>query len=129
MSESMDVEAFRKIGKASAKERLQQAFLAAWRTHGLPDPTPEYRFHKTRKWRFDYAWPQLKVAVEINGGSFVQGRHNRGAALISEYDKLNEAQRLGWVVLQFGTAHMKNPTEVAATVLDVMVDVQAGRRA
>ena len=31
--------------------------------------TPEYRFHPTRKWRFDYAWPENKIALEVEGGS------------------------------------------------------------
>lgn len=32
------------------------------------DIIPEYRFHPTRKWRFDFAIPHIKVAIEIEGG-------------------------------------------------------------
>lgn len=38
----------------------------------------EHRFHPVRKWRFDAAFPVRKIAVEIDGGVFVQGRHMRG---------------------------------------------------
>jgi hypothetical protein len=74
---------------------------------GLPQPVAEFRFHTTRKWRFDWAWPSTNimgevlggVALEVQGGLFVQGRHSRGAALLKEHEKLNEAAALGWRVL------------------------------
>ena len=28
----------------------------------------EFRFHETRKWRFDYAFPSHKIAIEVDGG-------------------------------------------------------------
>ena len=59
----------------------------------------EFRFHPVRRWRFDYASPNCHVALEVNGGNWGQGRHTRPAALISEYEKLNEAQLAGWIVL------------------------------
>lgn len=65
----------------------------------IPAPLYEYRFHPTRKWRFDLAWPMHKVAVEIQGGIFVAGRHSRGAALLKEWEKLNTAAMLGWRIL------------------------------
>jgi len=65
----------------------------------LPEPTPEYRFHPVRKWRFDYAWPARKLALEIQGAVFAQGRHTRGAGLRKEYEKLNAAAAGGWRIL------------------------------
>ena len=41
------------------------------------DMVREYRFHGTRKWRFDYAVPALKIAVKCDGGVWGYGRHNR----------------------------------------------------
>lgn len=66
--------------------------------HGLPPAKPEYRFHKTRKWRFDYAWPDRLVALEIQGGIWTQGRHSRGSGLIKEYEKMNHAAAGGWAI-------------------------------
>ncbi len=74
-------------------------FDCACKGHGLPLPIREYRFAPPRKWRFDYAWPRYMLAMEKQGGLFIQGRHNRGAALLKEYEKLNEAVILGWRVL------------------------------
>ena len=66
---------------------------------GLPRPIPEYRFSPPRRWRFDWAWPNHDfgyggVALEKQGGLFIQGRHSRGAALLKEHEKLNEAATL-----------------------------------
>lgn len=69
------------------------------RAVGLPMPEPEYRFHPTRRWRFDFAFLAARVAVEVQGGLFVNGRHSRGAALLKEHEKLNAAAALGWRVL------------------------------
>lgn len=63
----------------------------------------EYMFHYTRKWRFDYAIPELKVAIEIDGGVLNYGRHNRPQGYINDMEKLNNAASLGWLVLRFTT--------------------------
>lgn len=68
----------------------------------------EYKFHPTRKWSLDFAWPSVKLAVELNGGTFTRGRHTRGAGVEADYEKINEAQRLGWMVLQFGSSHLSS---------------------
>lgn len=61
----------------------------------------EYKFHDTRRWRFDYAFPEYKIAVEIDGGVWNYGRHNRAKGYIADMEKFNEAAKLGWVVLKF----------------------------
>lgn len=67
----------------------------------LPIPVAEHRFHPVRKWRFDWAWPDRHIAVEVNGGAFASagGRHTRGAGFRSDAEKLAEAAILGWRVI------------------------------
>ena len=60
------------------------------------EPVPEYRFHPTRKFRFDYAWPMQMLACEIEGGLWTQGRHSRGKGAIADLEKYSEAAILGW---------------------------------
>lgn len=79
---------------------------------GLPVPVDEYRFHPVRKWRFDYAWPTQKLALEIQGAVFVQGRHTRGAGLRKEYEKLNAAAVEGWRVLFVLPEQLTNGTAI-----------------
>ena len=61
----------------------------------------EYRFHPVRLWRFDGAFPDRKIAVEIDGGVWTAGRHVRGKGFIADQEKMNEAQLLGWTVYRF----------------------------
>lgn len=62
----------------------------------------EVQFLRTRKFRFDYAISERKIAIEINGGQWVNGRHNRGGkAYEKDLEKLNLAQANGWRVLQY----------------------------
>lgn len=70
---------------------------------GLPDPEPEYRFHPVRRWRFDYAWPQRRIALEVHGAVFRQGRHTRGKGFTGDREKMNEAACLGWLVVEVTT--------------------------
>ena len=74
-------------------------FLTLWRETGMPDPVAEYRFAPPRRWRFDYAWPAVKVAVEFDGGQWLPrgGRHNSD----TDRDKLNHAAVMSWKVLRF----------------------------
>ena len=67
---------------------------------GLPAPVTEHRFHAERKWRFDFAWPDLKVALEVEGGIWTGGRHTRGAGFLKDMDKYSEAAILGWCILR-----------------------------
>lgn len=60
----------------------------------------EHRFHPSRKWRFDFAWPESKVAVEVEGGHWTGGRHTRGAGFEADCEKYMEAMVMGWRVLR-----------------------------
>jgi hypothetical protein len=92
---------------------LPGAVQAACLAYALPEPILEYRFNesalapflhpktgKVRKWRFDMLFEGW-LAVEIQGGVWVRGKHSRGKGQINDFDKLNAAQILGYTVLQF----------------------------
>jgi len=68
---------------------------------GLPAPVQQCRFHPIRRWRFDLAWPEYWLAVEIDGGIWSQGRHTRGAGYRRDCIKGNEALILGWRIMHF----------------------------
>ena len=119
MQEQMTAEQLRKAKRKQEGNKFALRFLRHW-TPQLPMPEYEHRFHPVRKWRFDLAWPSIKLAVEFQGGNFVAGGHNRGAHQASDYDKLNEAQRLGWIVLQFGTVQMKDAAECVRVTIDTI---------
>jgi hypothetical protein len=66
-------------------------------------PTPEFRFDQVRRWRFDYAWPEIMLAVEIEGGTWNIGRHQRPEGFIKDIEKYNAAVLAGWKVLRYTT--------------------------
>lgn len=70
-------------------------------------PVREYRFDETRRWRFDFAWPAQKVAVEVDGGTWVGGRHTSGSGFAADIEKLNRATTLGWRVLRYTTTMIR----------------------
>jgi hypothetical protein len=72
----------------------------------------EYRFHPTRKWRFDYALPEFMVAVEFNG-MFGGMAHRSVREAIKDSEKLNQAQILGWIVVQVNTASIRDGSAYA----------------
>lgn len=76
--------------------------------HGLPAYVTEHRFHPTRRWRFDYAWPGLKIAVEVHGGTYTNGRHTRGLGFTGDREKMNEAAIYGWTVLEVTSAQVRS---------------------
>ena len=95
-----------------------------------PDAEREYRFSPARRWRFDFAWPDIKLAVEIEG----RGRHQTVVGYRSDCDKYNEAVRLGWRVLRFPATDCKpsasrkvwprGAKDWAELVLEIMCDVE-----
>ena len=90
-----------------AKRSSVPTLLYQVRVCGLPKCKPEHRFHETRKWRFDLAFTDHKLAVEVEGGGFVQGRHTRGLGLEKDAEKYAEAAILGWTVLRVTPRQVK----------------------
>lgn len=84
-----------KPGTVSLAEEYLARSLAE--TRGLPVFVRELRFHDERRWRFDFAFPEQRVAVEIDG----RGRHQTVDGVRKDCEKMNEAARLGWRVLRF----------------------------
>lgn len=70
---------------------------------------PEHQFHSTRKWRFDFAWPLLKVAVEYQG---IFGKKTASHASVSgiarDCEKFTEASLDGWVLILINAKTVEN---------------------
>ena len=79
-----------------------------WKIYKIPEPIAEYQFVEDRRWRFDYAWPHSKIAVEIEGGIWIGGRHSRGIGYSKDLEKYNRAAFEGWKVFRFTPAQFKS---------------------
>lgn len=98
----------------------EAAFEQAWLANPLPGFTMvrEYRFDEVRKWRFDAAWPEQRVAVELNGwgqGGHV-GRHHTFLGARGDCEKMTAAAVKGWRVLHFMSADKKNASAWVASI-------------
>ena len=111
---------------------LERELAGQLKMLGVPLPEREFRFHETRKWAFDFAWPDKGadedgcvyeqnhgLAVEVEGASFTGGRHTRGAGFEADCEKYNTATLQGWRVLRF-TASMVKSWEAARTIKGVL---------
>lgn len=67
---------------------------------GIPEPVSEFRFHPTRQWRADWAWPAQRVLLEVEGGIWTKGRHSRGAGMLKDMEKYNAATAMGYRVFR-----------------------------
>lgn len=67
----------------------------------LPIPDREYKFHSVRKWRIDFAFPSVQLAIEIEGGIFSCGRHTRPIGFSKDIEKYNALTESGWVLLRY----------------------------
>ena len=76
-------------------------------------PECEYRFHPTRKWRSDFAFPHQRVLVEFEGGVYTQGRHSRGRGFEKDCEKYNAAALMGYHVLRFTASQVKSGNAVS----------------
>ena len=62
----------------------------------------EYKFHPTRKWRWDYALPAIKVCVEYQGLNFGHGGasgHQTIKGIVAENWKYSEGAIDGWCIV------------------------------
>ena len=93
----------------AARSKGEAAFALQLRALKFPQWEEEYRFHPRRRWRFDFAWPEHKLAVEVEGVTGgAGGRHQRREGFIEDLDKYSEAWRLGWKVLRIDSGMISN---------------------
>lgn len=90
---------------------------------GSPDPEREYLFAAPdRMWRFDFAWPAAKVAVEIEGGLYRRrGGHVSVNGFMRDCEKYNAATVRGWAVLRYTERDLaKRPVQVIEEVANLV---------
>lgn len=94
--------------------------LLAW---GLPMPEREFRWNPDRKYRADFAWPDHNLILEVQGGAWVTGGHNRPAGYLRDLERHNAATILGWRVL-YCTPEQVRKGIVAAWLIQAMATQQ-----
>lgn len=103
---------------AAARTKWENRLAAELRRSGLPAPEREHYFARGlgRSFRLDFAWPDRKLAVEVQGGGWMpadklgrrRGAHGGGEALERDCEKFALASALGWRVVPVTPAQIKD---------------------
>lgn len=67
---------------------------------GLKEPEREYKFAPGRKYRCDFAWPDKRLLVEVEGGIYTKQAHGSITGILRDVQKYNLAAELGYKVLR-----------------------------
>ncbi len=97
--------------RKAPKDRYGLAAL--FRQERLPELALEFRFHPLREWRFDYALVNERIAIEVEGGVYTEGRHVRPTGYLEDLRKYRAAVLLGWRLLRYA------PPDIGEAVGDV----------
>lgn len=104
---------------------------------GFPPHELEYRFGKPRQWRIDYAWPDFRVGVEVDGGGRLvrwqtnprTGRSQPVAVgshgTATDYEKLNYAAEHDWRILRFNPDMLTQPDYVLGVIARTLLEAGA----
>lgn len=90
--------------KLAQTSNLENAF-AQWLTFRNVSYVKQYQAIKDRRYRCDFYLPKYKVIIEIEGGQWIQGRHQRGAGFKNDVEKYNLLILSGYKVLRLTTDH------------------------
>ena len=93
---------------------LEDLFALQCEQAGFPAPLREYAAVPGRRFRWDFAWTDARVLVEINGGTYARMGHSTGTGIARDYEKSNLAVLAGWKVFAFDRRMVE-----AGTALDV----------
>lgn len=69
----------------------------------LPMPVRGYRYLEHRKYTGDCVWPEIKLALEIDGGA-----HKNEGRFAASFERAYLLQQAGWLVLHVGPKEVKS---------------------
>lgn len=96
----------KKTRQTANASQIRDVFTIICKTDLGVDCFKEYRFHPERRWRFDYAIPSHRIALEVEGGVWTAGRHTRPQGFLGDIEKYNTATLLGWRVFRTTPAEL-----------------------
>ena len=108
------------------KSHLEILLAEHLKERDIPEPVREFQFARAqlgRHWRADFAWPDLMLLVEVEGGIRIKGNRSHTGAEGYQKDcrKYNDAMLLGYHVLRF-TAQMIYSMEAANTIQRFIIE-------
>jgi very-short-patch-repair endonuclease len=120
MSIKKELSPLQQLNKAK-RETLEDEFSRKLRILRILEPIRQYRFSDKRRFLLDFAYPQLKLGIEIQGGTWMSNRsgHTSGAGVKRDCEKSNLAVTEGWDILYF-TSDMVRDFSFEPVLRDVL---------
>lgn len=91
------------------RSNIEELFELQLASVDITDYEKEYSFHPLRKWRFDFVFRlnKIKLAIELEGGTWSDSRHTTGKGFADDCEKYNEAALNGWYIMRFTSDMVK----------------------
>lgn len=86
--------------QSGKSQKITDLFTVLCRSDLNVECVKEFKFHPKRRWRFDYAIPEHRIALEVEGGVWTGGRHTRPQGFLGDIEKYNTATLMGWRVFR-----------------------------
>lgn len=125
--------------KKISKEIAEAFKKVKYNTGILEDPFAQYltfknikyirQFNpiKDKRFKCDFYLPKYNIIIEIEGGIFIYGRHNRGKGYSEDCKKYNLIMLEGYKVIRFTTDHFmrlsKNHYTISGYIANVVDDI------
>jgi hypothetical protein len=98
-----------KIEKISVEKQTIKKVLWVFKREGIiPNYVEELQFNSTRKFRFDWAIPELKIAIEYEGIFSKKSGHTTVTGYTKDCEKYNIAAIEGWIILRYTAKNYNN---------------------
>lgn len=103
--------------------RLERRALRLLAEAGLPPPVRELAIPWSPRQRFDLAYPDLRIAIELDGRHW----HDRPDAFQTDRERDRMAARHGWVVVRFTWLDLqRDPAGFIRTIVDLLASRTPG---
>ena len=99
-----------------ARSKAEAEFELHLKIYKVPGYTTEFKFHPTRKWRFDFAFIHAMLAVEVEGITYDSGRHQRKDGFEKDLEKYEAAMLAGWTVYRCSPAIISSGRAIDVTM-------------
>lgn len=104
--------------------RFEEQFEEIWKGHSRY-PIVHHHIVKTeRTWEIDFAFPDLRIAIELQGYG---GGHTGYLGMLRDIEKYNSLTILGWTVIYFMSTHINQPEYILNTI-NTIIEKKHGTR-
>ncbi len=118
-------ETYQRLVKRAIQTKWEDRFRTILKGLGAPPWREHYRFHPVRRYEFDFAWPEYKIAFEIEGAIWMKGGggHSHPLGIERDIEKYNLAAMNGWRIIRITDKMLRARTlfqdEAATLVQDI----------